>query len=185
MDARKIYEYISLYELVMTIGLLFLGIVSQNVYLLTVVAMLYFRYIPENVSKKLLKGYEINMRPACAKDCNGINKGGCVGGEEGRGGFPSGHSTVASFLFFLYLQEFIVRKAETSKAALILTFFFFILLPYARVKLHCHTVKQVLGGMFLGFILAVAFYQLDTRVFCKNDRYRSDKEKAYGFIRNG
>ena len=180
---KKIYEIISMYEFTVTNGFLLTGIIAQNVYLLSLVAMLYGKQIPEKIIKNLiLKNHPLNIRPSCAKDCDMINKGGCVGGASGRGGFPSGHSTVASFLFFLYLQEFIARKGHCSKSALVITFLFLILLPYARVKLACHTIPQVIGGIVLGCLLALIYFQLDVNVFCLNNRYKSDKEKVYNFI---
>ena len=178
---RVLYDFISLYEFICTFGLLLLGVITQNVFILSLVAALFSKQLPEKAIKLAMSGSDINKRPKCAYDCDMINKGGCA---ADRGGFPSGHSTVASFMFFIILlYVYSMGSSNINLNVLVaINFIFMLLVPYARVKSNCHTFPQVIGGVILGFLWAILFFNLDKYVFSKNELYNSDKAKFFSFL---
>ena len=80
------------------------------------------------------------LRPAGARDCSTLNRGGLV---EYRPGFPSGHTTVAAFLSCVYLwnsNSWLLRFAGIGYVTAV---------AWSRMKKRCHTPAQVVaGGMY-------------------------------------
>jgi membrane-associated phospholipid phosphatase len=176
---RTVYELISLYEFVAVVGIALLSIVLKNRFLAFLFIMLLLKQVPEKIFKFLIfQGRDINNRPKTARDCNMINKG---GDASHRSGFPSGHSTVAFFLWaFLVLEFYKQHKGTNTKVPLppilFIVTLFALLVPMARVKIECHTTPQVLGGAVLGVLWAVLFsYALDPLLEKSISGYGSDK----------
>jgi membrane-associated phospholipid phosphatase len=189
INERLVYEIISLYEYVAVFGLGFLAIAGKNSFVLVLLLALISKQIPEKLLKfygnkhlEKLLNYPVNSRPAGAFNCNMLNQG---GNAEQNPGFPSGHSTVASFLFFVVLFQSLRIKSADKKSIINLvglTSIFLVLVPLARVKIGCHTIQQVLGGVALGFIWAWLFSKLDEQLAKSSERYREDRDKAFSYF---
>ena len=194
---RKIYDYISLYEYVALLGLIITAVAGLNTYLASIILFQILMKIPFGLLKQ--GGYKpidsiyknlsstkrsINKRPNDAFNCDAINQGGDYSKISG---FPSGHSSVATYLFFVVLLEYTDKNTTSSqRKALIpllsVTFLFQILVPLARYKSHCHTIPQIVGGITLGIITAIIFKYVESEFMIKNPRYLQDKEKVYKFL---
>jgi membrane-associated phospholipid phosphatase len=180
---KSIYQIISLSEFAALTGILAVAITSRNLFLAVIGFFLILKQLPEKLLKSNIKG-TLSKRPDNAKNCNMINKG----GESKTPGFPSGHSTIASFLFFVILLEF-VRVKKIYKVnlyeLLLLGLVLLLAVPYSRVKLGCHTTEQVLGGVVLGFIVFLIFVLFEKHVLLKNKRYVKDKLRVYDYFVDG
>jgi membrane-associated phospholipid phosphatase len=194
---RKLYDYISLYEYVSLLGLIIAAVAGLNTYIASIIVFQILMKIPFGLLKK--GGYKpidslyknlsgskksINKRPSDAFNCDAINQGGDYSKVSG---FPSGHSSVATYLFFVVLLEYIDKKTTPSQRKSLLpllsiTFLFQILVPLARYKSHCHTIPQIVGGITLGIITAVIFKYIENEFMINNERYRNDKQKVYNFL---
>lgn len=175
---RGLMEAISLYEFVATVGLAFLAASGLNLYAAMLLVFLVGKQIPERILKDLVfKKQPLNTRPTGAMDCNLINRG---GDATSKPGFPSGHTTTASFLFFIQIFQFI--NTNKNGGLLTLSGIFAVLVPFARVALRCHTLPQVMGGFILGCLLALLFLVLENNVFINIPRYVEDKKKFYALF---
>jgi membrane-associated phospholipid phosphatase len=175
VDPKSIYQTISLYEFCMLFAVIFLAIGNRNLFLAAIAATLILKQIPEKILKFTgIIPEKYNKRPSDAFDCNMINKGGDASMNPG---FPSGHTTVASFLFFISLFQYLsLKKSGINIFPLVaLTGVFLLLIGIARIKLSCHTAPQVFGGFILGLIIALLYNWLDKKYFSKNKKYVSDK----------
>lgn len=204
--SQQLYKAISLAELFALVFLTLYGVSRRNSYAAFLVAILLGKQIPEKVIKHLgkkafdvcgLKKHgqkfsydcpsaaseyrlELSRRPADANDCNMINSGSNASLNPG---MPSGHTTVVSFLFFTVLLNWMHMYQKDRASAP--TFLFIIvsilqaLVPLARVKLHCHTTQQVLGGFILGLTLAIVFAIIEHYALIRMPRYVADKENFY------
>jgi membrane-associated phospholipid phosphatase len=178
---RWIYDTISLYEFTMILSLTILGASTKNLYILSIVALLFAKQIPEKLVKYSIRGDfgdELNQRPYDAKNCNMINEGGRA---VDRPGFPSGHSTVAYILLTIAVYEWIQQQKGLHGTPPILIFillFFALAVPFARVQSHCHTIQQVLGGAILGIVIGLIFcIFIDRKWLAKYPQFSSGKRK--------
>lgn len=173
---RTPYEFISLYEFAALFTLLSVSVCTLNVFAAVLASLLILKQIPERMFKSIES--KCNIRPKSAFDCNMINKGGDASKNPG---FPSGHTTVASMLFTIFLLEYLNRRNSTVvmkvPPIVIVTLVFAILVPMARVRLTCHTADQVMGGFILGFIIGVLFEVAIDPLLLRIPRYSQDKEK--------
>lgn len=194
---RKVYDYISLYEYVSLLGLSISAIAGLNTYIASIILFQMLMKIPFGLLKhggykpidSLYKNFSgskksINKRPNSATNCDAINQGGDYSKISG---FPSGHSSVATYLFFVVLLEYADKTTtpEQRKSLiplLSITFLFQILVPLARYKSHCHTIPQIVGGITLGIITALTFKYIENEFMIKNERYIKDKEKVFSFL---
>jgi membrane-associated phospholipid phosphatase len=195
MENRKIYDMISLYQYISIVALSIASIGSLNSYLSFVTIFLILNMVPVKFMKLIgFKGVDwmknlmnvdkfgsesVNNRPSNAYNCNIINQG---GDYSEKAGFPSGHSSAASFLFFIVLFEFVDKNNSSEHRKnliplLIITFIFGILVPYSRVKMSCHTTTQVIAGIITGCIMSLIFKTLDMNLLRRMDVYRTDKER--------
>lgn len=96
-----------------------------------------------------------NVRPEGAKDCDIFNSDGDVSGNPG---FPSGHSSTATFtvLFFLYN----LNKDKINYSSVVLLIYLFLVL-YSRLYKKCHTQEQILAGVLVGSLGFFVMYKLD------------------------
>jgi|LakMenEpi03Aug12_release.lakeMendotaPanAssembly.Ray.scaffolds.fasta_scaffold127778_4 membrane-associated phospholipid phosphatase len=166
-------DKISLYEFTLTLGLLLLAIAQENMFIFIFYLGLMSKQFPSILLKKWIK----SPRPVEANNCNLTNTGGPVSHQNG---FPSGHTMISTFVFVYSLYSFINIREETGKATwglLIITGIFFILMPIARVHIKCHTIPQVIGGIFFGTIWTILFILLEKYVFLKWPRYVKDKQR--------
>jgi membrane-associated phospholipid phosphatase len=184
---RKIYDTISLFEFVAVSGFSLFSLANKNLYVLSLVAMLVAKQIPEKLLKKLVfKGSKFNIRPSDAANCDMINKGGDASANPG---FPSGHSTVALTMLTIFLFEYIRKYKKfdlsTLPIAVYILIFFAIAVPYVRVKSKCHTLEQVMGGAVLGIAVGVFFSTvIDAQWLIKYPEYKKGKETFYGLFWN-
>jgi hypothetical protein len=122
---RKIYDYISLYEYVVLLGLIITAVAGLNTYLASIILFQILMKIPFGLLKQ--GGYKpidsiyknlsdtkrsINKRPNDAFNCDAINQGGDYSKISG---FPSGHSSVATYLFFVVLLEYTDKNTTSSQ----------------------------------------------------------------------
>lgn len=179
---RIIYEFISLYEIFSVSGLITSSILLKNVYPLVISIVILLCSIPEKVTKKLihLPPY-LNQRPVGSSDCNVINKGGDYTEKEG---FPSGHTMKTWFLFIYSIMLYVKEKKNNRSliGLVVVTSLYALLIPIARLRLNCHTLPQIIGGIIYGIIWAVLFYFFEENVLLKWNLYRSDKEKIMEYL---
>jgi membrane-associated phospholipid phosphatase len=181
---RTAFEMISLYEFLAVAGILILSILLKNSFLAVLFTMLILKQIPEKILKLFVfEGKAVNRRPLAAQDCNMINKGGPA---WKRSGFPSGHTTVAFFLWAYFLFEFIKRrnvtgtKEKSIPPVIVITSLFAILVPYARVGIECHTLEQVMAGSVLGISwAALFFYGIDPALERASNQYSQDRKRIF------
>jgi membrane-associated phospholipid phosphatase len=157
---------ISLYEFVVIIGLLLLALAQQNLFVFIFVVFAVGKAIPEKLTKYLIK----SPRPPGAMDCNMINQG----GKATANGFPSGHTTIATFIFVYTLYECLESRLW---GPIVATGLFFILIPIARIQRKCHTPAQVVGGVVYGVTMAILFILLEKHALMRIPRYRADKQR--------
>lgn len=182
--SKQMYQAISLTEFVLVVGTILLTIVTRNIYIGIIASFFILKQIPEKILKKNITG-SISNRPDNAVDCNMINKGGDASWKPG---FPSGHSTIASFFCFFLLYQFMRYNRDYNKKVYILPIIgilLIVLVPYSRVKLSCHTKEQVYGGILLGFLLFLLFIYLEKKVFMNIQKYKNDRKKVDDFILSG
>ena len=178
---RTVFEMISLYEFLAVAGILIMSILLKNSFLAVLFTMLILKQVPEKILKLFVfEGKPINRRPSSAQDCNMINKGGPA---WSRSGFPSGHTTVAFFIWAYFLFEFIKRKngkEQPIPPVIVITSLFAILVPYARVGIECHTVEQVMAGSVLGVAwAALFFYAIDPALERVSSQYSQDRKRIF------
>lgn len=204
---QNVAKLISLSELGYLISLGTIAVAKQNSYAGTLGGMLIAKQIPEkiikyygdkqiehcelkydkygNYSHKCHSGNDSKLlnlvrRPDYAKNCNMINRGGDI--SIHKSGMPSGHSTVAGFMFATVLMESIQRYKDSKHipvSLLLYTFIIAVLIPLARTDLECHTGVQVISGLILGFVLAIVLIGMEKAWILKYQRYKDDKEKFY------
>lgn len=179
---RMIFELISLFEIFTILGLLMLALVAQNIYLFVLALATLSKQLPEKIIKRLIPIPKwLRDRPEKAMDCGIINKGGIYAKKAG---FPSGHTTMVWFLFIYTLLEYVrlQKQGRNILIPLLLTAVFAVLVPVARIRLHCHTVAQIIGGIILGTVWAFLFYTLEQHFLMKNSLYLNHKDKAIRFL---
>jgi membrane-associated phospholipid phosphatase len=164
-------DIISLYEFATIFGLSCFAVAQQNTFIAVFLLFLIAKEGPVNLSKKLIT----SPRPEGAMDCNVLNTG---GKPHNANGFPSGHTTFATFLFVYTLYE-AIRKQQTYNeflwAPLLVTGLFALLIPIARIHRKCHSVPQVLGGLVYGTVWAFLYILFEQNVLERFPRYRNDK----------
>ena len=178
-----ILHAISLSEIDITILLIILSVVMQNLYLFVVLCSLFTKHIPEQIFKRISHhyGWKIGERPPGAKNCNSINSGGDAHGS----GLVSGHVFNLSSLTFFLLYTFTANKRTitTNEITLLSIMFIFIgVLMYARVKLNCHTKEQVVIGLILGCVWGYAMYLTVDKITESSDRVKHDKMRLNTFL---
>ena len=178
---RTIFELISLFEIIILVGLFVFALVSKNIYLGILGLGVLSKQIPEKLIKRLNFPKRFRDRPAQAMNCGIINTGGSY---DKKAGFPSGHTTMAWFLFMYTLLEYIRLKKEGRDLfmPLIFTSLLAVCIPIARVGLHCHTIPQIIGGIFLGSVWASLFYAFEQYFLIHQKRYQEDKDKIIDFL---
>ena len=65
---------------------------------------------------------------------------------------------------------------------LIITLFFQITMPISRVKLNCHTNKQVYGGIITGILFAIIYKYIDKKVLSRMNRYNDNKKSFFNLF---
>lgn len=200
-------KLISLSELGYLLAFGGIAVIKQNSYAGTFAGMIIAKQVPEKLIKYLgdqhikrcnlrynsygnyvhnchhgSKKFFLDLvrRPDHAHDCNMINKGGDVSIKKS--GLPSGHATVAAFVFVTVLLELLRRKKNNIKIPITLFAYSCVvalLIPIARYELKCHTDKQILIGLMWGTILAFIFDVIDSKYLSKYSRYVNDKKKFY------
>ena len=136
---------ISLYPIVVIIGFVVRELFTRG-YRQIFMMMIYVGLILSHLSVLWTKRWVTSPRPDEAKDCDLLNSGGSAKGENG---FPSGHTTFATFIFVCVAYLY-TRHVHSSLGLVVLTGLFCILMPFERVHNKCHTVPQVLGGVGYG-----------------------------------
>lgn len=112
--------------------------------------------------------YKINndifKRPQGARNCDVMCRDGDVSYKPG---FPSGHMIHVTF-FFTILYLLIVRAQKPSNQYYILFSIIYIALTaFARYYKKCHTTLQIVSGIFVGYISALAFALFWTQMINK------------------
>lgn len=119
---------------------------SAKVYLVWALGMMFAVYMSYILKYAFSDRYMFSKRPAGAKDCSLINKGGHAGG---RPGFPSGHTTTTAAFwalgYILTRNTWFIYLGVVHVAAM----------AWSRVELECHTPAQVVAGAVCGVVAAV------------------------------
>ena len=202
MNTTKVYDYISLYVLFVLALLPISAIATKSTYLLFISVFAYVSMVPVIFFKNTgYKGVDylsnlfrtdyitsstVNDRPEIASNCDTINQGGDYSDKPG---FPSGHTTIATFIYVSVLLEYFdknnsAKQRENLIPILIITLLFQVLVPYARVKKGCHTNTQVAGGIVVGALMAIFTKTFERLVLLKNDTYISDKNRFLNCLSN-
>ena len=84
-------------------------------------------------------------RPKGACDCSILNNG---GNYELRGGMPSGHVMITSFVMFMMALESHEWYTYVSSVCIVIA------MGISRIAKGCHTLPQTIAGGILGFISA-------------------------------
>ena len=171
---------VSLLVFLFSISLLYKNIYTLSLFLFSIIITFSVKFIKKSKFINSLYKDDINYRPSNAFNCNLINRGGVYSNKPG---FPSGHTTAATFLFFIILLEYIDSNNKEIKNKilpfLIITLFFQITMPIARVKINCHTKKQVYGGIITGILFAIIYKYIDKKVLSKINRYNDNKKSFF------
>jgi hypothetical protein len=105
---------------------------------------------------KLLKViFPTVKRPKGACDCGAFNQG---GNDEGQPGMPSGHVACITY-FFVFLG---VLRAMYGTASIydhtlyiVIAMFLITMMSLSRYHKKCHDVRQIIGGIVVGTMLAI------------------------------
>lgn len=149
----SIYDFISLFPLVLSMYSILEIINNNNFYILI---GLFLSEITHKTIKYFTKKWNPNIfkRPDNAHDTNIFNKGGFVGNNPG---FPSGHtlcvSYVMNYLIFANNNTFFEYDSIIKQIIIVIV-------AYARVKKGAHRIIQVIAGYIFGFLLAYGIYSL-------------------------
>lgn len=100
--------------------------------------------IVKNVSKPYMNQYWWLQRPRDAMNCSLLNMGGKISAKPG---FPSGHTALTTYLAIRLMNHF-------DQILWLLTI---PIVMVARVLCDCHTVVQVVAGLFVGLLAAYLF----------------------------
>jgi len=120
--------------------------ITRNIFFFTIGIIT----IIADLSTKIIKRFtsKLSPRPKGACACDIL----CLGGDvTGKPGFPSGHATVSTFVAITlswYYQEYNVWPIGLA---------YVLLTAAARICKKCHSVIQVIAGIFYGTILAMLF----------------------------
>lgn len=198
--SNSIYDFISLYDFIIKSVTPLLAIATQNTAIAMVAVVVYISHLSVTFFKSYgYKGVDylnntfrlksstdntINDRPSEAFNCNIINKGGDYSGKPG---FPSGHTTTASVIYFILLLEYFdknntYKQRQNLIGVLIVTLILMLLTCLARVKSKCHTIPQVISGVILGLIIAIIYKIFEKNVLMKSERFVKDKERLLNFF---
>lgn len=96
-------------------------------------------------------GADWALRPAGARNCSSLNRGGLV---EYEAGFPSGHTTMATFMMCVYLWN------SNSVYLRAIGIVYVLLVAWSRVQKRCHTITQVVAGGMYGVAAYYVWKQL-------------------------
>lgn len=184
INSRTVIDVLSLYEFSVYFVLFVLFIATNNIYFVILFLALFSKQIPERILKRFVS-HKYNKRPSDAVNCNMINKG---GDASRRGGFPSGHSTVSSFVatYLVFLFIMIKKNNRTDHSMqtkitqlMIFALLFAIIMPVIRFLNHCHTLPQVLAGFIFGIIFAIGFIFFEQYVLLKWPLYINHRNKIW------
>ena len=151
---KDIYDFISLFLLVLYVyGFLEL-IINNNSYLFIGLVMC---SIIHRLIKQITKKWnpDIFKRPDNARDTDLFNNGGFVGNNPG---FPSGHTLGTTYVMFYLIFTSNKGIFEIDNLLKIIMIF---LVAYARVMKKAHRIIQVIAGFLLGIIIAYIAYKMN------------------------
>lgn len=142
-----IYDFISLFPLVLYVYTIIEFYKNNNIYLLSGCIL---SYIIHRVIKNATHGYypEYFKRPDNATDTNIFNTGGFSGNNPG---FPSGHVLTTAFVLYylIFIENQSLLTLDSINKQIII-----IIIAYARVKKSAHKIIQVIAGYIIGLVLA-------------------------------
>ena len=156
-------------ELVILYIILMYVTTTQNLYGLYLASIVMFKIVVLYLTKDIFKGYSFGKRPSNAMNCNLFN----CGGKSLSPGYPSGHMMNVG-LFFMIIYPTI--NPENKNKFFILGLVVAITTGIGRYILDCHTLFQVISGLFYGLLVGYALNEIETRVLTMNESYRKDKE---------
>lgn len=109
-------------------------------------------------------------RPEGACNCGTLNNGGMTTDQEP--GMPSGHvATVTFFFVYLALYRHNMKDIPTIEHAVyyLVAVASISLMALARYHKKCHDIPQIIGGVVLGFTMALFYWVcfLEGRQFIK------------------
>jgi membrane-associated phospholipid phosphatase len=122
----------------------FLYVQSKNITHLYAIVGAFGACVLSETTKIYIIG-DRNPRPIGAKNCDLWC---CDGNQDGKPGMPSGHSVQVAFFAGYYFNQ---TNNLYIKVALIL---FPLAVMISRYTKHCHSIRQVIAGALLGFILS-------------------------------
>lgn len=74
-------------------------------------------------------------------------------------GFPSGHMTLTSYVMIFNILILIKKNFNNNKLLIIililLNLSFILIMAWARYYKKCHNIFQIIGGIFLGWIISL------------------------------
>jgi len=173
------------------------GVIDGDLYKMFFLSFALLKHLPEQALKWASKHspalHQLNVRPVGAKDCNSLNKGGCVGPTttmrrrhdgwddriDGRPGMPSGHCTVITMYLTLHVSNMLylenhdkVRINARSITLFLILTIGTLLMGFARTYLQCHTLPQVIVGYLLGFCLGMIAFWISQKLTSKYPTFK-------------
>ena len=149
----SIYDFISLFPLVIFAYALLDIVNNSNFYILTGLLLSEIihktiKYLTKNMNPNIFK------RPDNARDTNIFNKGGFAGNKPG---FPSGHTLCVSYVMNYLI---LVNNDSFFDFNSVIKQILIGIIAYARVKKGAHRIIQVIAGYITGLALAYGIYNL-------------------------
>ena len=150
---KHIYDFISLFPLVLVAYGISDIVVNNNYYILLGIVI---SHGIQRTIKIMTKSWNPNIfkRPDNARDVNSFNTGGYVGDKPG---FPSGHTLCVSYVMNYLI---FINNSSFFEIGSIIKQIIIIIVAYARVKKGAHRVVQVIAGYIFGIVLAYTIYSL-------------------------
>lgn len=177
---KQLFMFISSFDLALYYILIFLTVVTQNIYILCLFLFMLLSFIPNRLVDIFVKG-ELGKRPEIADpDISYIcNKFGKVSN------IFSSQIMLASFLCFYCLYEFIrIRKTTGKNMVGLLSFMVvtLILMIYIKVKAKCNTLFQIVSGILIGAYWASMFVALEKNLLLNFKLYKDEKKVIFRYL---
>ena len=126
-------------------------------YLFGLIIALFLPQFIKNIIKWINPNNLLWYRPKGAKGCDFQSIKGYA--APFTSGFPSGHMTLTSYVMIFNILMIVKKKVQYNKLLLImlilLNLLLILMMAWARYYKKCHNIFQIIGGIILGYIIAI------------------------------
>jgi membrane-associated phospholipid phosphatase len=174
---EQLFYIFSSSELIIFYITLFYTVYNINLYALIIFILIILKTVMLKPLKYYTQNKSLGKRPNKAFNCTMMN----CGGKNTSGGFPSGHMVLIGLLIFIILNY----KDRTDSKNNTIYFIYIILIlttGIGRYFTRCHTIIQILSGLFIGFISGIIVYYADNLIENHIHKYKEHKNKFYNDI---